>query len=346
MPPVRFARAADGTKIAYASLGDGPPLVLMPAIPFSHLEKLWEIPELRRGLEHLAEQWTVVRYDPRGCGLSERNVEDFSLEAHLSDLEAVTAALRLDQFALNAPMLAGPVGIAFAARHPERLTHLILQSTVARASDAGVAQSQTLLTLLEMNWELFTETSARVMFQWSNEQSARLAVPILRECVEQDAALGLLRAAVEFDVSDELPLIQAPTLVIHNRQFPLPIATARDLAARIPDGRLAAVDSLESVVPAAVEFLAQPTEPERPTRERRPSKRAASAPSFDPARLSKREIEVLRLVAGGKSNREIAAALVISTNTVDRHVSHILSKIGAANRAEAAAYAARQRLLS
>jgi pimeloyl-ACP methyl ester carboxylesterase/DNA-binding CsgD family transcriptional regulator len=350
MPRVRFARAADGTKIAYSTLGDGPPLVLMPAILFSHLEKLWEIPELRRGLEQLAKHWTVVRYDNRGCGLSERNVIDFSVEAHISDLEAVAGALHLDQFALNAPMLAGPVGIAFAARNPERLTHLILQSTVARASDAGPAQSQALLALVEMNWDLFTETAARVMFQWSNEQSARIAPPILRESVEQDAAIGLLRAAVELDVSEELALIQAPTLVIHNRQFPLPIAVARALTSRIPDARLAAVDKLEEVVPAAIEFLMQSAAGVSAPSPRRPragyQAPPSAPPSFDPARLSKRELEILRLVAAGKSNRRIAEELTISTNTVDRHVSHILSKIGAANRAEAAAYAAKQRLLA
>ena len=351
MPRVRFARSADGTKIAYSTLGDGPPLVLMPAILFSHLEKLWEIPELRRGLEQLAENWTVVRYDNRGCGLSQRDVSDFSLDAHISDLDAVAGALRLDPFALNAPMLAGPVGIAFAAGNPDQLTHLILQSTVARASDAGATQSQALLALLEVNWELFTETAARVMFQWSNEQSARIAPPILRESVEQQAALGLLRAAAEFDVVDQLPLIQTPTLVIHNRQFPLPIATARDLASRIPDARLAAVDRLDDAVPAAIEFLTQTTEAASSGAGRAPysgdrAKPHNVPPSFDPARLSKRELKILRLVAAGKSNRRIAEELTISTNTVDRHVSHILSKIGAANRAEAAAYAAKQRLLS
>ena len=122
---------------------------------------------------------------------------------------------------------------------------------------------------------------------------------------------------------------------------------ARDLASRIPDARLAAVDSLDSVVPAVSEFLRQNAEQTHGrTRAASDTPELPSTPSFDPARLSNREIEVLRLVAAGKSNREIAEALVISTNTVDRHVSHILSKIGAANRAEAAAYAARQRLLS
>ena len=330
MPRVRFARAADGTKIAYSTLGDGPPLVLMPAILFSHLEKLWEIPELRRGLEQLAENWTVVRYDNRGCGLSQRNVTDFSLEAHIGDLEAVAAALRLDQFALNAPMLAGPVGIAFAARNPERLTHLILQSTVARASDAGPAQSQALLALLEVNWELFTETAARVMFQWSNEQSARIAPPILRESVDQEAALGLLRAAVEFDVSDAAPA--NPGAHARHPQPPVPAPHRHRARPRFPHSRRETRRRGQprfrrpgrNRVPHA-EHRGVPPRSEHP---RQPGDRAKppKTPSFDPARLSKRELEILRLVAAGKSNRRIAEELTISTNTVDRHVSHILSQ--------------------
>jgi DNA-binding NarL/FixJ family response regulator len=350
MPRVRFTRAGDGTNIAFATLGEGPPLVLMPAILFSHLEKMWELPQLRRGLEQLAQNWTVVRYDNRGCGLSERNVSDFSLEAHLSDLEAVVDSLGLDRFALNAPMVAGPVGIAFAARRPDLVTHLILQSTIARASDVWATPAQALLGLMERDWDLFTETAARFVFQWAEEGLARQAAPILRECVTPQAAQALLKAALEFDVTASLPQVKAPTLVIHNRQFPLDLALARDLATRIPDARLAAVDNLESVVPAAVEFLTQRTEhvSSRPGPQRQSGYQATppQTPSFDPARLSKREIEILRLVAAGQSNREIAEALLISTNTVDRHVSHILSKIGAANRAEAAAYAAKQRLLS
>jgi len=113
MPHVRSARSGDGTNIAYSTLGEGPPLVLMPAILFSHLEKMWELPPLRRGLEQLAEHWTVVRYDNRGCGLSGREVNDFSLEAHLLDLEAVADTLGLERLALNGPMHSGPVAVAF-----------------------------------------------------------------------------------------------------------------------------------------------------------------------------------------------------------------------------------------
>lgn len=344
MPRVRFARSGDGTSIAFCTLGDGAPLVLMPALLFSHLEKMWELPQLREGLELLARRWTVVRYDNRGCGLSQRDVSDYSLEAHAADLSAVVDELGLDRFDLNAPMLAGPVAVAYAARNPERVTQLVLQSTIARSADVLSPPAQALLGLAAKDWTLFTETSARFILQWADEDLARQAAPILRECVTQEAALSLLRAALRFDVTGLLPLVKCPTLVVHNRQFPVDLAIARDLASRIPDARLAAADSLESVVAAAVDFLSG--EAAAGVSGQPVASTTGLSPSADPLGLSQREIEVLRLVAAGKSNRQIAEELVISRNTVDRHVSHILSKIGAANRAEAAAYAAKQRLLS
>jgi pimeloyl-ACP methyl ester carboxylesterase/DNA-binding CsgD family transcriptional regulator len=341
MPRVRFARSGDGASIAYSTLGEGPPLVLMPALLLSHLEKMWELPQLRAGLETLAERWTVVRYDNRGCGLSERNVSDYSLEAHLADLEAVTGALGIGRFALNGPMHSGLVAIAFAAQNPERVTHLVLQSTLARGSDVSQAQAQAMLGLIEADWELFTETAARVILQWGDEEASRQAAPVLRECVTRDAATSLLNAALQFNVADMLPKVKAPTLVIHNKQFPVDVAISRDLASRIPDARLAAVETLESVIGAIAEFIGGEPETVAPQR----GDEGTAVPAGDPLGLSAREIEVLRLVAAGKSNRQIAEELVIATNTVDRHVSHILAKIGAANRAEAAAYAAKQRLL-
>jgi DNA-binding CsgD family transcriptional regulator/pimeloyl-ACP methyl ester carboxylesterase len=338
MPRVRFARSADGVSIAFSTLGEGPPLVLMPAMPFSHLEKMWELPRLRSGLETLAAGSTVARYDSRGCGLSERSIGDYSVEAHLRDLEAVVDAVGLRSFALNGPMIAGPVAIAYAAHHPERVTRLVLQSTIARATDVMSAAAEGMLGLLEKDWVLFTETGARFALQWADEEMAREAAPLLRECVTQETALAIFRAAREIDVTEDLGRVKAPTLVIHNRQFPVDLAIARQLASRIPDARLAAVDNMESAVGAIREFVA-------PQPEVQPTV-APAEPAADPLGLSAREIEVLRLVAAGKSNRQIAEELFISTNTVDRHVSHILSKIGAANRAEAAAYAAKQRLLS
>ncbi|MEE8518724.1 MAG: hypothetical protein V3S98_06330, partial [Dehalococcoidia bacterium] len=114
-PRIQYARTADGVSIAYYTLGEGMPLVAMPSPPLSHLELEWQNPEYRRWHEWLAEKRMVVRYDGRGSGLSDRDVTDFSLEAHLLDLDAVVERLGLDRFALFAPIHSGPVGIAYAA---------------------------------------------------------------------------------------------------------------------------------------------------------------------------------------------------------------------------------------
>ena len=114
-----------------------------------------------------------------------------------------------------------------------------------------------MLGLIEADWDLFTETAARVVLQWGDEEASRQAAPILRECVTREAARALLTAALQFNVADLLPKVKAPTLVIHNKQFPVDVAISRDLASRIPDARLAAVESLESVIAAIAEFLGQ-----------------------------------------------------------------------------------------
>jgi hypothetical protein len=148
------------------------------------------------------------------------------------------------------------VAVSYAARNPDRVTHLVQQSTIARSTDVLSPPAEALLGLAEKDWTLFTETAARFILQWSDEGLARQAAPILRECVTQDAAVSLLHAALRFDVTALLPLVKCPTLVIHNRQFPVELALARDLASHIPGARLAAADGLDSVVAAAVEFLA------------------------------------------------------------------------------------------
>ncbi len=160
-PRIQYAKTKDGVSIAFYTLGAGMPVVLMPYFPFCHLEKLWQVPEYRRLYEWTAERWKFVTYDSRGCGLSERNVTDFSLEAHLLDLQAVVDHLGLDRFALHTLMVAGPVGITYAARHPERVSHLVLTNTFARSSEySDSTRFQAVLGLAEKDWELFTETAA------------------------------------------------------------------------------------------------------------------------------------------------------------------------------------------
>ncbi|HLA19702.1 MAG TPA: alpha/beta hydrolase, partial [Dehalococcoidia bacterium] len=134
-PRIQYAQTEDGVSIAYWSLGEGMPTIILPNAPFSHVELEWQIPEYRRWYESYIERVNLTRYDNRGCGLSDRDVSDFSLEAHLRDLSAVVDQVSKEPVALIAPLLTGPVAIAYAARRPERVSHLALWCSFARGAD-------------------------------------------------------------------------------------------------------------------------------------------------------------------------------------------------------------------
>ena len=134
-PRIQYAKTSDGVSIAFWTLGEGMPIVVMPVLPFSHCQGEWQLPEWRSWYERLAEKKMVVRYDCRGFGSSQRDMSDFSLEAHMRDLDAVVDRLGLERFALWSGAIAGPMAIAYTAQHPERVSHLLLWCTWAGASD-------------------------------------------------------------------------------------------------------------------------------------------------------------------------------------------------------------------
>jgi pimeloyl-ACP methyl ester carboxylesterase len=146
-PRIQYAQTADGVSIALWTLGEGTAYVEMPTIPVSHIQMEWQIPEWRRWYEALAQRRMVVRYDCRGAGLSDRDVTDFSLDAQVLDLEAVVDRLGLERFALLSPIHSGPVAIAYAARHPDRVSHLILWNSWARTRDGASPQLRALVQL-------------------------------------------------------------------------------------------------------------------------------------------------------------------------------------------------------
>jgi class 3 adenylate cyclase len=264
-PRIQYAQTADGVSIAFWTMGDGMPLVHMPVPPLSHIQLEWQMPEIRRWYQGLARKRKHVRYDGRGSGLSDRDVGDYSLDALLLDLEAVVDHLGLETIALFAPVLSGPVGIAYAVRHPERVSHLILINSFARASDIlGTPQAQALLALMEKDWELYTETLAHVGLGWSAGKPARQYAALIRESVTQEAMQAFLAAADQFDVTELLPQVKAPTLVVRRRQLAIPeLSVARGLASHIPNASLVVVEGalydLErgSSVAAIVEFLGE-----------------------------------------------------------------------------------------
>jgi class 3 adenylate cyclase/pimeloyl-ACP methyl ester carboxylesterase len=248
-PRIEYAKTSDGVSIAYWSLGEGIPFIHMPNPPWSHGTVARRVPEMRRWFQCLLSRRRMVRYDPRGCGLSERDAEDFSLDALTSDLECVVDALDLEKFALFAYFSSGPVAVNYVVRHPERVSHLILWCSYARGSDyTGSRPVEATRLLLDSDWEIYTETAAHVLLGWAQGEEARRLAEYMREAVEPETARALFTAIEGFDVTPLLSQIRCPTLVLHRRQVPW--ATDRvpkEIAAGVPGASLVLLDGTSPV---------------------------------------------------------------------------------------------------
>ena len=240
-PSIQYVKTSDGVSIAYYAMGQGRPLVMMD-LPNSHIQMEWQMSDVRQALETAARFGTIVRYDHRGFGLSDRDVSDFSVEALLRDLQAVVDGLELKSFYLMASGFSSPVAIAFAAAQPDRVLKLVLQPGFARVPDYAFEQVDRLLVFAEEDWEFTTESLARLVFGWADEISWQVAA-MFREAITPQTFREWSRQVRAWDVSDLLPGITAPTLLIglkaDKRIGP---EVARELATVIPNARVAILD--------------------------------------------------------------------------------------------------------
>jgi DNA-binding CsgD family transcriptional regulator/pimeloyl-ACP methyl ester carboxylesterase len=335
-PQIQYARTADGVNIAYWTLGEGMPYI-MPDLPFSHIQLEWQMSGFRRFYERLAEKRMLVRYDGRGTGLSERDVSDHSLEAHCLDLDAIVDRLGARGFALHVSSAAWPLAAAYASAHPELVSHLWCPW---EPQALWGARNEAISVLRDSDWELYTELMAHTAFRWSAAEERESWAAYLRACVSAQAARAIDEELARSPAKIVLSRVNVPTLVLHRREQVLlhGVDVARGLASRFPNCRLVLLEGasvvpwlgdMDAVLAAIDKFLTEPV---------------SAVPAAYPDGLTKREIEVLGLIAAGRSNQLIADELVISLNTVARHVSNIFTKTGVANRAEAATYASRHGL--
>ena len=337
---IRFARSADGVGIAYAVHGSGPPLLIDKSW-LSHLQFDWQSPLWRHYLVELGRVATVIRYDERGYGMSDRKVTDHSLQARVADLEAVADDAGIERFALLAMAQGGPVAIEYAARHPERLTRLIFYGSFAgdqlATAPEDVELYEAMGAMIRVGWSRPTSEFRRVftsmMIPDGTEEQMRWIDDLQRVAVDAETAMLARSHRLVTDSSARLSQLELPTLVLHSRgDRAQPYQRGRDLAARISGARLVALESNNHIVladePAWPVFLREVTQflaPDRLT--------ALPATTDDVvAVLSPRELDILRLAAEGHDNNAIAAELVLSVRTVERHLQNTYAKLGVQGR--------------
>lgn len=358
VPAIRFTRTSDDVRIAYQVFGSGPPLLWLPVHPFSHLRQNWAVDDLARFWTALAERWTVAMFDIRGTGLSEREAVDWSFEAVMRDMLAVLEALRWPVCDLAMMNSGTPHGLVFAAEYPERVANLLIWEGTACMGTLPMPPD--LARIGVENWQLFVDTLVRGLHFMEGDMAEQY-ISLMLQSVDSEVFLANLPEIFSQDAFPLLHRITAPVLVtaatgqsiygeaaaqslamglphVELRLIPRPpyAALSPNLAvasfqhfrfgAAAPDA-MPMSDSSRSAYPSAVGMGPTPPTPE-----------ATLGPALPHDGLTAREREILVLLAQHLSNKEIAAQLVLSVRTVERHIANIYAKLGIHDRREARAY--------
>ena len=343
---IRFCRGAGGARIAWASHGSGPPLVVVSCW-LSHLRYDWQSPVWRHFLDELGGIATVIRYDERGFGLSDWQVDDFSLEARLGDLEAVLEATGFERFALLGMSGGSAVALAYAAAHPDRVTRLVLYGTVCGVPPAfsaeGMAEEETYRSMIRVGWAkedpVFRRVFTKRFIPDATEEQLAWFDDLQRMSTSPGNAVASRIARQHVELNDEIPAIRAPTIVL---QATGDLSTTFDnavlVSSLIPGARLVPLQSRNHILladePAWRVFMTEVSaflEPDRLAYGDGPH------PGASVETLSPRELDVLRLAADGRSNDEIARELALSVRTVERHLSNAYGKLGVSGKTARAA---------
>jgi class 3 adenylate cyclase len=242
-PRIQYAKTKDGVNIAFTTVGKGPPLVVAGDISDSHVQLAWDSAPSGPVFKFLADKHTVVKFDPRGFGLSDRGVSAFSLDSRLLDLEAVVDHLALTRFTIVGIGVGGPVALAFAAQHPEPVSGLALMSSPVRTAEILDRHRISQLTpLIQTDWEMYLENLAAVNVGYGREEATQTA-KLLAASVERETFVKWSAAIARDDVTSLLGDVRCPTLVLHySGVHYLTIDMARELTSAIRDSRLVVLE--------------------------------------------------------------------------------------------------------
>lgn len=341
---IRYVTAADGTRLAWASSGTGPCMV-KASNWITHLEYDWESPVWSHWLEFFSEHYRLIRYDERGNGLSEHNVEDVSSRNWLTDLEAVVAVAKPDRpFVLLGISQGSIAAIEYAVRHPDHVSHLVLYGGYAkgwalRDDPEAVRRMKAIVELMELGWgspdpvfrrlytSRFLPDGNEEHLRWFDELCARTTSPKMAARLILSRGLG--------DVRSLLSSVAVPTLVAHAvDDRAVPLSEGQELAASIRDAEFLQLDASNHILlshepawarlkQAILDFTG--------------GKAKAEAAAF--AQLSPRERDILGKLLEGMSNVDIGKALFISEKTVRNHITRIYEKLGVRSRSQAIVFA-------
>jgi pimeloyl-ACP methyl ester carboxylesterase/DNA-binding CsgD family transcriptional regulator len=338
---IRFCRSFDGTRLAYTLTGKGPPIVRSPHW-LTHLEYEWDSPLWRPWIDEMSRSYTYLRMDERACGLSDWDVKDISFEAWVRDFEAVIDAAGIERFALFGASQGSSIAVEYAARHPERVTHLVLLGAYGRGGlkrglpPERVAELEALLKLVEVGWGREDPAYRQIYsIQFipgaSLEELASFSELQRRSCSAENA-VRIIRSTFTIDVTDAAARVRCPTLLVHARgDRRAPFEEGRILASLIPGSRLVPLDSDNHILlkrePAFQRFFDELRAVVPPG--------AAAGDGKGFPELTAREAQILEHIARGLDNAQIAAHLSLSEKTVCNHITHIFDKIGVENRSQA-----------
>jgi pimeloyl-ACP methyl ester carboxylesterase/DNA-binding CsgD family transcriptional regulator len=346
---IRFCKSSDGVELAMALYGAGPPLV-KAATWLTHIELDQTSPFDRQLIDEFSPHLRYVTYDARGCGLSQRRVDNISLEAWVRDLESVVDSLSLDSFPLLGISQGAAIAVAYAARHPERVSRLILLGgfatsyfTTGKVDPKIIEEAETLLKIVELGWgsnsPAFRQVFVSKFLPDASAEQSRAFDELQKATVTPEMAVRYMREMFNVNIKELAPQVRCPTLALHVKGDQMVyFEQGRRLAALIPGACFVPLEGNNHVPfenePAWATFVQElrgflGTGSKQDTCRNR-------------AVLTTRQLEVLRRVAAGQTDKQIARELSLSPRTVEMHVSGAMKVLSSKTRAEAVLQASQQ----